>query len=54
MNILKAKGYDMSKIYNIGGVGQYTDAKYADYITDTGELTIEGAYKINDVVRNAD
>jgi rhodanese-related sulfurtransferase len=53
MNILKAKGYDMSKIYNIGGVGQYTDAKYADYITDTGELTIEGAYKINDVVRNA-
>lgn len=53
MNILKAKGYDMSKVYNIGGMGQYTDARYADYITDSGEFTIEGSYKINDVVRNA-
>jgi len=54
MNILKAKGYDMTKIYNVGGMGQYTDAKYADRITNTGELTIEGAYKVNEVTRIAD
>lgn len=31
----------MSKIYNIGGMGQYTDAKYRDYITDSYELTLD-------------
>lgn len=51
MNILKAYGYDMSRVYNIGGVGQYTDSKYAPFLADTAEFTIEGEYKILDVNR---
>ena len=27
MNILEAYGYDMSKVYNEGGIANYTDAK---------------------------
>jgi rhodanese-related sulfurtransferase len=53
MNILKAKGYDMSKIYNVGGMAQFTDSKYASKITNTGEFTIEGSYRVNEVTRIA-
>lgn len=52
MKILEVKGYDMSKIYNIGGMAQYTDAMYAPYVVDSGEFTIEGTYIINGVTRN--
>ncbi|GEM_PF-1115058 len=51
MNLLAAEGYDMSKIYNVGGMAQYTDSKYSKYITDTLEFTIDGTYNIEGVTR---
>lgn len=51
MNLLEAEGYDMSKIYNVGGMAQYTDGRYSKYITDTLEFTIDGTYNIEGVTR---
>lgn len=47
MKMLDAHGYDMSKVYNVGGMAQYTGSKYRDTITDTEELNIEVNYIIN-------
>jgi rhodanese-related sulfurtransferase len=47
MKMLAANGYDMSKIYNVGGMAQYAGEQYRDYITDTEELNIEVKYLIN-------
>ena len=44
MKLLEARGYDMSKIYNVGGMGQFTDASFRAYTTDTPELTIDATY----------
>ncbi|MPW26494.1 hypothetical protein GC105_11900 [Alkalibaculum sp. M08DMB] len=52
MQILDANGYDMSKIYNVGGLGQYTDAKYSAYITDTAEFKVEVNYSMDGATRN--
>ena len=46
MNLLAALGWDMSKIYNVGGMGQFTDAAYAPFTTNTEELGLEGTYTI--------
>lgn len=51
MQILDAHDYDMSKIYNIGGMGQYTDAKYKDMITDSYELTLDATYGFEGLTR---
>jgi rhodanese-related sulfurtransferase len=51
MQILAANGYDMSKIYNVGGVGQYTASKYAKHITDTAEFRIDAVYKVEGATR---
>ena len=51
MNILKARGWDMSRIYNIGGMAQYTGAEYRPYITDTAEFALEGTYHIEGLTR---
>lgn len=51
MQILKANGYDMSKIYNVGGVGQYTDGKYAKMITDTAEFRVNAVYSLEGATR---
>lgn len=51
MNILKARGWDMSKIYNIGGMAQYTGPEYKPFITDTPEFTLEGSYTIDGLTR---
>lgn len=53
MDILKAKGYDMSKIYNIGGVAQYTAGQYRPFITDLPELGIEAKYSFEGLTRIA-
>lgn len=45
MKLLAAKGYDMSKIYNVGGMGQFTDGKFAEYTTDNAEIVVEATYK---------
>lgn len=47
MKILAAKGYDMTKVYNIGGMAQYTGSEYRSLITDVEELNVEVKYIIN-------
>lgn len=44
MTLLDSLGWDMSKIYNVGGMGQYTDEAYADLTTDAAELKVEATY----------
>ena len=51
MNIRAARGWDMSKVYNIGGLAQYTGAEYKDLITDTPEFVLEGTYNIEGLTR---
>lgn len=52
MQILAANGYDMSKVYNVGGMGQYTDSKYAPFITDTAEFKLQVTYGVQGLTRN--
>ena len=47
MKILNANGYDMSKVYNIGGMAQYTGEEFRKFITDTEELNVEAKYILN-------
>jgi rhodanese-related sulfurtransferase len=51
MNILKARGWDMSKVYNIGGMAQYTGAEYKALITDTPEMVMEIKYSMESLTR---
>ena len=51
MNILKARGWDMSKIYNVGGMAQYSGAEYKDIVTDTPELLLETKYSTESLTR---
>lgn len=51
MNILNARGWDMSKIYNIGGMAQYSGPEYKDMTTDTLEVVMEGTYKLEGLTR---
>ena len=44
MKLMNSLGYDMSKIYNVGGMGQFTDAKFAPYTTDNAEIVLEATY----------
>ena len=44
MNLLSALGWDMSKIYNVGGMGQYTDEAYKGLTTDAAELKVNATY----------
>lgn len=47
MELLAAKGYDMSKIYNVGGMGQFTDKAYEPYTVDALEVEVEATYNFN-------
>ncbi len=51
MQILEANGYDMSKIYNVGGMGQFTDSKYAKMVTDTAEFRVDVVYSLEGATR---
>ena len=51
MRLLEANGWDMSKIYNVGGMGQYTDSVYAPYTTDTAEITLDGTYSFEGLTK---
>ena len=44
MQLMDSLGYDMSKIYNVGGMGQYTGSEYAPYTTDNAEVTLDVTY----------
>ena len=52
MKILNAYGYDMTKIYNVGGMGQYTDAAFASHTTDTIEFKAEVTYSFEGLTKN--
>ena len=44
MRLLEANGWDMSRIYNVGGMGQYTDSSYAPYTVDSAEIVLTSSY----------
>ena len=52
MKLLNARGWDMTKIYNIGGMGQYTGAEYKEIVTDTPEIIVEATYSFEGLTRN--
>lgn len=53
MNILKARGWDMTKVYNIGGMAHYTGSEYKDIVTDTPEILIQTTYNFDGLTRIA-
>lgn len=53
MEIMEARGWDMSKVYNIGGMAQYTGSEYRDLITDTPELIVNSEYSFEGLTRIA-
>ena len=53
MNILKARGWDMTKVYNVGGMAQYSGAEYKDLVTDTPEMVMEIKYNMEGLTRIA-
>ena len=53
MNLLNARGWDMSKIYNIGGMAHYAGAEYRDIVTDTPEIAVEVTYNFEGLTRIA-
>lgn len=44
MTLLESLGWDMTKIYNVGGMGQYTDELYGEYTTDSAEMALTATY----------
>ena len=53
MKILKARGWDMSKVYNIGGMAHYAGPEYRSLVTDTPEIIIEATYHFEGLTRIA-
>lgn len=53
MKLLAARGWDMSKIYNIGGMAHYAGAEYRDIVTDTPEIAINATYSFEGLTRIA-
>ncbi len=52
MEILEEYGYDMNKVYNVGGLGQFTDAGFESYITDTEEFALDVDYQIEGAIKH--
>ena len=52
MNILAAKGYDMSKIYNVGGMGQMTSDELKALTTNSEEIVVTASYDFSGLTRN--
>lgn len=53
MKLLSARGWDMSKVYNIGGMAHYAGAEYRDIVTDTPEIAITAACAFEGLTRAA-
>ena len=51
MKILNARGWDMTKIYNIGGMAQYSGPEYRDIVTDSPEILVEATYSFEGLTR---
>ncbi|MEE3489037.1 MAG: FMN-binding protein [Bulleidia sp.] len=52
MKLLAAKGYDMSLIYNIGGMGQYTSDALVEWTTDNAEIAAADTYTFEGLTAN--
>ena len=44
MKLLNARGWDMTKIYNIGGMAQYAGPEYRELTTDAPEILVNATY----------
>ena len=53
MKILNARGWDMSKVYNIGGMGHYAIPAYKDITMDAPEVSIKTTYSFSGLTRVA-
>ena len=53
MKILNARGWDMTKVYNIGGMAHYAGPEYRGLVTDTPEIIIEATYSYEGLTRIA-
>ena len=53
MKLLNARGWDMSKVYNIGGMAHYAGPEYRDIVTDTPEIGITATYSFEGLTRIA-
>ena len=53
MKILNARGWDMTKVYNIGGMAHYAGPEYRGLVTDTPEIIIEATYSFEGLTRIA-
>ena len=51
MKLLNARGWDMTRIYNIGGMAQYAGPEYRDLVTDTPEILVEATYHFEGLTR---
>jgi len=47
MQILDAAGYDMTKIYNVGGMAQYDSYADLGLVTNVEEIVVEATYSLN-------
>jgi len=50
MKLLNARGWDMTKIYNIGGMAQYAGPEYRDIVTDTPEIVVQATYSFENFI----
>ena len=53
MKILNARGWDMSKVYNIGGMAHYAGAEYRSLVTDTPEIIVQATLTFEGLTRIA-
>ena len=44
ITLLESLGWDTSKIYNVGGMGQYTSDALVEVTTDAAEMTVTATY----------
>ena len=53
MDILAARGWDMSKVYNVGGMAQYSIPAYRDLTMEMPEFIVESTYNFEGLTRIA-
>ena len=51
MDILAARGWDMSKVYNIGGLAQYSVPEYRDMTVEMPEFVLDINYNLEGLTR---
>lgn len=51
LQILEAKGYDMSKMYNVGGMGKYTGENYEEYIVEDDNAELKAPFNPEELTR---